>query len=87
MPRRAIYRGANAAPKAAKQRRRNNPMQARLAASDISAAGVVADIEAGANMAATVAATCSIAWLALAIELPTAIARSWQAMHRRAAPG
>lgn len=83
MPRKAIHRAA----KAAKRNRRNDPTQARFAGPDISAAEALADIKAGAEMAATMAATYSIGLLALGIELPIGIARSWQAIHGGGALG
>jgi len=86
-PRKAIDRPAKAAKKAAKRNRRTDPTQARFAVSDISAAEALADIKAGADMAATMAAAYSIGLLAFGIELPIGIARSWQAMSGGGALG
>jgi len=83
MPRKAVDRAAEAA----ERNRRDDPTRERSAGSDISAAEALADIKAGADMAATMAAAYSIGLLALGIELPIGIARSWQAMHGDGALG
>ena len=76
MPRQAISRSAETA----ERNRRNDPGQPRFAEPDDAAVAATGDIRAGADLAATMAATYSVGLLVLGMELPLGIARSWLAM-------
>ena len=83
MRRNAIRAAAKAAARSPRPSRRGDPPAPYSAEPQIAAADAFAELKAGADMAAIMAASYWIGVFAFGVELPLGTARSWQLLSRR----